>query len=353
MSAPFPQACTVLKFAQRFGGVLERGSADAILSGLAALDRAGPGDASFLAQRSMAGTAARTRAGAVLVSEALKSCLAASAALIVVPDPYATYAAVARWIDEDRSSRLAPAPGVHPSAIVDALAKLDPQASVGPNCSVGAGSRIEAGVVLGAGCVLGRDVHLGADTRLAARVTLYDGVRIGARCLVHSGTVIGADGFGFAPNEGRWSKIPQLGSVVIGDDVEIGANCAIDRGALDDTVIGEGCKLDNLIQVGHNVQIGEHTAIAGCVGIAGSAVIGRRCRIGGKAGILGHLSICDDVTISAMSLVMSSIEQPGFYSGIFPLMDNASWERAAAVLRRLPQLRQHVRQLEKLTGHLR
>jgi UDP-3-O-[3-hydroxymyristoyl] glucosamine N-acyltransferase len=171
---------------------------------------------------------------------------------------------------------------------------------------------------------------------------------IGARGIVHSGTVIGSDGFGFAREDGRWSKIPQLGAVVIGDDVEIGANCTIDRGALDDTVIGDGCKLDNLIQIAHNVRIGEHTALAGCVGVAGSAVIGARCMIGGSAGILGHLEICDDVVISAMSLVTRSIDRPGFYSGVFPLMPNADWERSAATLRQLPALRARLRALERL-----
>jgi UDP-3-O-[3-hydroxymyristoyl] glucosamine N-acyltransferase len=212
---------------------------------------------------------------------------------------------------------------------------------------------IEAGVVIGAGaqigahCVIGANVSVGAGTRLAPRVTIGEGCRIGERGIVHSGVVIGADGFGFAPTEGRWEKIEQLGAVRIGDDVEIGANTCIDRGALDDTVIEDGVKLDNLIQVGHNVHIGAHSAMAGCVGIAGSAVIGRHCTVGGGAIVLGHLTLADHVHISAASVVMRSIRQPGQYSGVFPIDDNAAWEKNAATLRQLHTLRDRIRALEK------
>jgi UDP-3-O-[3-hydroxymyristoyl] glucosamine N-acyltransferase len=177
-------------------------------------------------------------------------------------------------------------------------------------------------------------------------VTLGAGCVIGARGIVHSGVVIGADGFGFAPTEGRWEKIEQLGKVRIGDDVEIGANTCIDRGALDDTVIEDGVKLDNLIQIGHNVHIGAHTAMAGCVGVAGSASIGAHCTVGGGAIVLGHLSLADHVHISAASVVMRSIRQPGQYSGVFPIDDNAAWEKNAATLRQLHTLRDRIRTLE-------
>jgi UDP-3-O-[3-hydroxymyristoyl] glucosamine N-acyltransferase len=185
---------------------------------------------------------------------------------------------------------------------------------------------------------------------LVANVTLYPGVQIGARALIHAGTVIGADGFGFAPSPSGFVKIAQLGSVRIGDDVEIGANCAIDRGALDDTVIGDGVKIDNLVQVGHNVQIGAHSVIAGCAGIAGSAVIGQRCMIGGGVGIAGHIQICDGAVIGGFSLVERSVTEPGFYTGAWPLQAHAQWERTAATLKQLPQLRQRLRALAHKLG---
>jgi UDP-3-O-[3-hydroxymyristoyl] glucosamine N-acyltransferase len=215
---------------------------------------------------------------------------------------------------------------------------VEPGARIGPGASVGALSYIGAGAVIGAG------------TRIAARVTLGERCVVGDRCIVHSGVVIGADGFGFAPHEGRWEKIAQLGAVRIGDDVEIGANTCIDRGALEDTVIEDGVKLDNLIQVGHNVHIGAHSAMAGCVGIAGSARIGRRCTVGGGAIVLGHLELADDVHITAASVVSRSILKPGQYSGMFPIDDNASWEKNAATLRQLYTLRERLRTLEKKLG---
>jgi UDP-3-O-[3-hydroxymyristoyl] glucosamine N-acyltransferase len=210
-----------------------------------------------------------------------------------------------------------------------------------------AGAVVGEHAVIGAHCVLGAGSQVGAHTRLAPRVTLGAHCRIGERGIVHSGVVIGADGFGFAPTEGRWEKIEQLGAVRIGDDVEIGANTCIDRGALDDTVIGNGVKLDNLIQVAHNVHIGDHAAMAGCVGIAGSAVIGAHCTVGGGAIVLGHLTLADNVHISAASVVMRSLHKPGQYSGVFPIDDNAAWEKNAATLRQLHALRDRLRALEK------
>ena len=196
-------------------------------------------------------------------------------------------------------------------------------------------------------CVLGQNASVGLGSRLSARVTLGDDCSIGMRCIVHSGVVIGADGFGFAPHAGRWEKIEQLGHVRIGNDVEIGANTCIDRGSLQDTVIEDGVKLDNLIQIGHNVRIGAHSALAGCVGVAGSATIGAHCTSGGGAVVLGHLTLTDHVHISAASVVTRSILKPGNYTGFFPIDDNAAWEKNAATLRQLNTLRARIKQLEK------
>jgi len=322
-----------------------RGDPDLRVRGLATLASAGPADLSFLSDPRYLAQARNTAAGAIIAREADAGGLPSGCAVLASDDPYRAFALLAREVES--MLRPASAPGRDPSAVVAPDARLGSGVSIGAHVSIGAGARIGDGASIGPGAVVGAGASIGAGTVLHARVTVYDGCTIGARCIVHAGAVVGADGFGFAPADGRWEKIPQLGSVRIGDDVEIGANTTIDRGALDDTVIGDGCKLDNQIQIGHNVRIGEHSALAGCVGVAGSAIIGRRCRIGGGAGILGHLEICDDVTVSAMSLVTRTIRQPGFYTGVFPLMDNDDWERAAAVLRRLPELRARVRRLER------
>ena len=274
------------------------------ISRIGPLEGAAPGTIAFLANPRYTAQLAASQAGCVIVAPSLRDAALARGAAIVTADPYLYYARLTQWW----AARVRPPirAGVHPSAVVDASAHVDASAVVGPLCVIGAGARI------------------GAATRLAARVTVGDGCVIGARCLLHSGVVIGADGFGFAPTEGRWEKIEQLGAVRIGDDVEIGANTCVDRGALDDTVIEDGVKLDNLIQIGHNVKVGAHTAMAGCVGVAGSAVIGAHCTIGGGAVVLGHLSLADHVHISAASVVMRSIRQPGQYSGVFPIDDNAA-----------------------------
>jgi UDP-3-O-[3-hydroxymyristoyl] glucosamine N-acyltransferase len=231
--------------------------------------------------------------------------------------------------------------------VIDPSAHLASDVSVGPLAVVEAGVQVAEGAVIGAHCFVGRDANIGAKTRLAAHVTFGERCVIGARGLIHSGVVIGADGFGFAPTEGRWEKIEQFGAVRIGDDVEIGANTCIDRGAIDDTVIGDGVKLDNLIQIGHNVRIGDHSALAGCVGIAGSAIIGKHCTIGGAGMIAGHLELVDHVHISGGTLVSRSIKKPGQYTGVFPMDDNAAWEKNAATLRQLYSLRDRLRTLEK------
>ena len=318
------------EIAGQLGGELI-GDGELRIARIATLEGATPDAIAFLANPKYRAQLASTRAGCVIVGPAVRDEAAARGAAIVTPDPYAYYARLTQWWA--RTMRPQPAAGIHPSAVVDPSAQIAPDAVIGPLCVIGAGVRI------------------GAGTRLAARVTVYDGCTIGARCIVHSGVVIGADGFGFAPvkDDGafRYEKIEQLGGVRIGDEVEIGANTCIDRGALDDTVIEDGVKLDNLIQVGHNVHIGAHSAMAGCVGIAGSAVIGKRCTVGGGAIVLGHLTLADDVHISAASVVMRSIRQSGQYSGVFPIDDNAAWEKNAATLRQLHTLRERIRALEK------
>ena len=265
---------------------------------------------------------------------------------IVVSDPYFYFARLTQiWKRHHDTAR---ATGIHPSAYVDPSASLGEGVFVGAFACIGAGAMIAKNAHIGEHGVIGQNAAVGAGSRLSARVTLGDGCLIGERCIVHSGVVIGADGFGFAPHDGRWEKIEQLAHVRIGDDVEIGANTCIDRGALQDTVIEDGVKLDNLIQIGHNVRIGAHSALAGCVGVAGSASVGAHCTIGGGAIVLGHLTLADHVHISAASVVTRSILKAGNYTGLFPIDDNAVWEKNAATLKQLHTLRDRLRLLEKL-----
>ncbi|MEZ5650640.1 MAG: UDP-3-O-(3-hydroxymyristoyl)glucosamine N-acyltransferase [Burkholderiaceae bacterium] len=315
---------------------------------LAPLDSAGEGDLSFLNDVRYLPRLAQTGAGAVMLRAEHLPRLPDGCAPLVLEDPYLGFATVASLMDE-RLRGGSPQARIDPSARIDDSAMLGNDVQVAANAVVGAGARIADGVSIGANVVIGERVEIGRGSTLAPLTSIYFDCRIGADCLIHSGTVIGSDGFGFARDGQRWRKIPQLGIVVVGDRVEIGANCTLDRGALEDTLIGDDCILDNLIQVAHNVRIGAGSALAGCVGVAGSARIGERCLIGGGAGILGHLELADDVVVSPMSLVTRSIRQPGFYSGSFPLMDNPQWERAAATLRHLPDLRSRLRALEKLT----
>lgn len=300
---------------------------------------------SFLSNPRYQAQLATSAAGCVIVAPALRDAAAARGAAIVCADPYHAFAKLTQWWAAQR--RTPPVPGVHASAVVEPGAVIHPQASVAAFAYVGAGARIGAGAVLGTHVHVGEGAAVGEGTVLKPRVVLAEGCRIGARGIVHSGAVIGADGFGFAPHQGRWEKIEQLGAVAIGDDVEIGANTCIDRGALEDTVIEDGVKLDNLVQIGHNVRVGAHCAFAGCVGVAGSAKIGRHCTAGGGAIILGHLELVDHVHITAATVVTRSILKPGQYSGLFPFDDNASWEKNAATLRQLHTLRERVRALEK------
>jgi UDP-3-O-[3-hydroxymyristoyl] glucosamine N-acyltransferase len=294
---------------------------------LAPLEGAEPSHLSFLSNPRYRQQLDASRAGCVIVGPALREQALARGACIVADDPY-LYFARATQLWKRRHAR-GNGPAIHPSAVID------------PEAVIAEGARI------GAHCVVERGARIGADTVLKPRVYVGEDCSIGARCTLHPGVVIGADGFGWAPNAGAWEKIEQLGAVRIGDDVDIGANTCIDRGALADTVIEDGVKLDNLIQVGHNVRIGRHTAVAGCVGIAGSANIGAHCTIGGAAMILGHLTLADGVNISAGSFVARSILKPGLYTGIFPIDDNASWEKNAATLKQLHTLRDRIKALEK------
>jgi UDP-3-O-[3-hydroxymyristoyl] glucosamine N-acyltransferase len=308
------------------GGDLH-GDAQLEIRGLAPLESAQADQLSFLSKPRYRQQLASSSAGCVIVAPDMREAALARGACIVADDPYLYFARLTQlW---KREHAPAAGPAIHPSAVVDPDAEIAPGVRIGPLCVIERGARIGAGSVLKARVVVGEDCVLGE------------------RCMVQPGAVIGGDGFGFAPNQGAWEKIEQLGAVRIGNDVEIGANTCIDRGALADTVIEDGVKLDNLIQVGHNVRIGRHTAVAGCVGIAGSAVIGAHCTIGGAAMILGHLTLADGVNISAGSFVARSILKPGLYTGIFPIDDNASWERNAATLKQLHSLRERIKALEK------
>jgi UDP-3-O-[3-hydroxymyristoyl] glucosamine N-acyltransferase len=333
-------ALTLSGIAEKLGGTVLGDGATKVRQ-VATLERAAPDTISFLANERYLGHLKSTRAGAVIVGEAFSS--AVDLPRIVAANPYAYFARV--------SALLNPGPpataGRHPDAVIDPGAEVAPSASIGPGVVVEAGARIGESSVIGAGCYIGAGSEIGRRCRLHPHVTVYRGCVIGDDALIHSGAVIGADGFGIAMDEGRWLKVPQIGGVRIGRDVEIGANTTIDRGAIEDTVIGDGVKLDNQIQVAHNVEIGAHTAIAACVGIAGSSRIGAYCRIGGASGIAGHLTITDHVEISAHTLVTKSITEPGTYTGAYPFEPNRDWRRNAASLRRLGELVDRVRALEK------
>jgi UDP-3-O-[3-hydroxymyristoyl] glucosamine N-acyltransferase len=303
-----------------------------LITGVATLATAGPGQLAFLANPKYRGQLAGTRAAAVVLSaDAVES---SPVPALIARNPYASFARIAARF-EPRPEQPA---GIHPSAVVDASAEIDPSAHVGPFVVIGARSRIGAAAVIGAHSAIGEDCVVGPGCHLVARVTLVTRVRLGARVLIHPGAVLGADGFGLAMDQGAWLKVPQLGGVIVGDDCEIGANTTIDRGALGDTVLEEDVRLDNQIQIAHNVHIGAHTAMAGCSAVAGSARIGRYCLIGGAAGVLGHLEICDRVTITAMSLVSHSIREPGEYSSGTPLMDNRAWRKSAVRFKQLDEL---------------
>ena len=319
--------------ARLVGGELE-GDPARCIRGMAAPARAAPDQLAFVVNAdALPSGLADSNAGALLIPRDLPAtALPAEAVRIRVAAVYPAYARISQALGAGRRAR---DPGVAESAVVDPSARVDAGACVGPGAVIAAGATVGAGAVVEAQAHVGREAVIGAQTFLHPGVRILDGVELGERCIVHAGTVIGADGFGFAPEDGTWLKIEQLGAVRVGSDVEIGANCTVDRGAVEDTRIGHGVKIDNLVHVAHNVEIGDHTAIAGCVGIAGSARIGRHCAIGGGAGILGHLSIADHVTIHAMTLVTRSIDHAGHYASGVPHQEARLWNRTLARLRRM------------------
>jgi UDP-3-O-[3-hydroxymyristoyl] glucosamine N-acyltransferase len=324
----------------RFGGSV-LGNAEVLISQIATLDSANSHQIAFLANSKYRAQLDTTQAGAVILSAA--DAEATKLPRIVCENPYAYFAKLSAFLNP-----LPPAvAGIHASAVVGNGVSIAASAQIDAHVVIGDGAKIGAHSVIMAGCNIGAGVVIGENSRLYPRVVVYHDCVLGDNLIVHSGVVIGADGFGFAMDEGCWLKIPQIGRVVIGNDVEIGANTTIDRGALDDTVIEDDVKLDNQIQIAHNVRIGAHTAIAGCVGIAGSATIGRYCRIGGSAGILGHLQIADYVEISSFTLVGKSIKERGSYCGIFPFSSTKVWRKNAAQLRHLDELADRIKQLEQ------
>ncbi|MBB5862735.1 UDP-3-O-(3-hydroxymyristoyl)glucosamine N-acyltransferase [Xanthomonas sp. 3058] len=306
------------------------------VDGVATLAHAGAGQLSFLSNPRYRAQLSQTQA-AVVVLRADDAPDARGTAL-VAKDPYTAFAKIAALFD------VAPvrAPGIHPSAVIDPSAQVSPTAHVGPFVSIGARSRVGEGCVIGTGSIIGEDCVVDDGCELLARVTLVTRVRLGKRVRIHPGAVIGADGFGLAMDAGHWIKVPQLGGVVIGDDCEIGANTCIDRGALEDTVLEEDVRVDNLVQIAHNCHIGAHSAIAGCTGIAGSARIGRYCLLGGHVGVVGHLEICDKVVITGKSVVRNSIHEPGEYSSGTPLTDNRTWRKNAARFKQLDALARRI-----------
>ena len=317
------------------------GDPDVIVDRVAALDVAGPNAVTFLSNRRYRPYLERTRAGAVILAPEFADACPVPA--LVLGDPYLGYARAATLL----SPPVVATPCIAASAVIDPGASVAPDASVGHHCVVEAGASVGAGTSLGAGSYLGRDSSIGPRGRVAARVVVCQGVHIGARAIIHPGVVVGADGFGIANDDGVWVKIPQFGGVRIGDDVEIGANTTIDRGALGDTVIENGVKLDNLIQIGHNVHVGAHTAIAACVAVGGSAHIGRRCRIHGAVSIAGHLEIADDVHLTATSAVPNTIREAGVYSSGMPIQENRVWRRNITRLRHLDDLARRLRAVER------
>lgn len=334
---------TLGELARHIGAELH-GPDDIVVQGVAALAAAGPGQLSFLVDARHRDELASTRASAVIVAPAQREHCPVAA--LVHAQPHLAFARAAQ--------RLHPPPpvppGIHPSAVVADAAQIDPSASIGPLSVVEAGAQIGPRVVIGARCVIGAGARIGADSRLHAAVTLYPDTRIGERCELHSGAVLGSDGFGLADAGGHWVKIPQVGYLTLGDDVEIGANCAIDRGALEATRIGDGVKLDNQVHVAHNVQIGAHTAIAGCVGIAGSTTIGAHCTIAGAVALNGHIAIADHVHIAGMSAVTRSLSEPGAYAATVPAMPYDQWRKNMARLRQLDAMARRLRALEARLG---
>ncbi|MYM81180.1 UDP-3-O-(3-hydroxymyristoyl)glucosamine N-acyltransferase [Duganella sp. FT50W] len=332
---------------ERLGGQLV-GDANLEVSGIAPLADAGVSHISFLSNSKLRAQALQSKAAALIVSAADDAFIAAgyNGARIIAQNPYVYFARAAQYFES--LTAIVPAAGVHPTAVVAETAQIAPTAHIGARVVIEDGAVIGEHAVIGAGCFIGREAVIGEATKLFANVTFHAYCQIGQRGIIHSGAVIGTDGFGFANEAGVYIKIPQTGRVMIGADVDIGANTTIDRGALADTVIEDGVKLDNQIQIGHNCHIGAHTAMAGCVGVAGSARIGKYCTFGGAAMVLGHLTIVDKVHVGSGSMVSRSILEPGQYTGFYPLAKNADWEKSAVIVRNLSAMRDKIRALEKI-----
>ncbi|RRO11101.1 UDP-3-O-(3-hydroxymyristoyl)glucosamine N-acyltransferase [Pectobacterium aquaticum] len=317
------------------------GDGDIVITGVASMHSAKTGQITFLSDSRYREQLAGTQASAVVLTEAdLPYCQVAA---LVVKNPYLTYARMAQLLDTTPQ----PATDIAPSAVIAPDATLGQYVSVGAHAVIESGAHLGDGVVIGPGCFIGKDARIGAGTRLWANVTIYHRVTLGEHCLIQSGTVIGSDGFGYANDRGNWVKIPQLGTVRIGDRVEIGASTTIDRGALDDTVIGNGVIIDNQCQIAHNVVIGDNTAVAGGVIMAGSLKIGRYCMIGGASVINGHMEICDKVTVTGMGMVMRPITEPGVYSSGIPLQPNKVWRKTAALVMNIDEISKRLKAVER------
>ncbi|MEJ5114732.1 UDP-3-O-(3-hydroxymyristoyl)glucosamine N-acyltransferase [Erwinia billingiae] len=317
------------------------GDGELVISGIASMQSAQSGQITFLSNSRYREQLVTCKASAVVLTEADLDCVQGAA--LVVKDPYLTYARMAQILD----STPQPAKDIAPSAVIDASAKLGQYVSIGANAVIESGVELGDNVVIGAGCFVGKNTRIGAGTRLWANVSIYHEIQIGERCLIQSGTVIGADGFGYANDRGNWVKIPQLGTVIIGDRVEIGACTTIDRGALDNTQIGNGVIIDNQCQIAHNVVIGDNTAVAGGVIMAGSLKIGRYCMIGGASVINGHMEICDKVTVTGMGMVMRPITEPGVYSSGIPLQPNKTWRKTAALVMNIDEISKRLKAIER------
>lgn len=329
-----------------FLGATLRGDAEKQITGLATLQEAGPAQLSFLANPQYRKYLADSRAAALLLKAADAEGFAGDA--LIVPDPYLAYARISHLFDPKPKA----VAGVHPTAVVAQDAVVDPTVSIGAFAVIESAARIGAGTTIGAHCFIGARSEVGEGGWLAPKVTLYHDVRIGKRVVIQSGAVLGGEGFGFANEKGVWQKIAQIGGVLVGDDVEIGVNTAIDRGALADTIIGNGVKLDNQIQIAHNVQVGDHTAMAACVGISGSTKIGKHCMLAGGVGLVGHIEICDKVFITGMTMVTHSITEPGSYSSGTAMQPAAEWRKSAARIRQLDDIARRLKQLEKRVGEV-
>jgi len=336
---------TLTDLVAQFGGELVGDGARTVCQ-VAPLDRATAEEIGFVSQSKYLAQLSSTQAGAVILPEDARD--ATDLPRILTPHPYLYFARVSALLNPP----LRPQAGIHSAATVAPDAVIAADASIAAGAVIGQGAHIGARTVVGPNCVVGDHARVGADCHLHANVTLYHACVVGERCILHSGCVIGSDGFGYAPAEGRWEKIPQIGRVLIADDVEIGACTTIDRGALEDTIIGEGVKLDNLVQVAHNVHIGAHTAIAACTGIAGSAKIGRHCMIGGATMILGHIDIADGTRISTNTLITKSLPKAGTYTSALPFSEHAVWQKNAVHMRNLDKLADRIKQLEKRLNEL-